>query len=479
MQTVGPFRVVEVIGTCDVGEVWSAVDAAGERVTVAVLTGAAAADQPWRDAFAATAYALSGAGDDGLPIVTADYTAVEPWVACADEPGPGAAQIFMALGMPVSPATPASAASPAALDQPTEQLPPQPHPPAETAPAETVVPAQAAAPAAETRASAETAPAAQAGTPGGQPSTSVSGPAAPEAPEEAATQPVAAKPTPNLDPPTQMLPPVEAAPAEPPRSPTSLELARRDAAWLREQEPVSGVPLSPYATGMLAARPPGRRMGLWLAVVAVVALALGVAGGALGSSIGGGGDKPVANPTPTENLDLGLPSAPPAQPGVEPPQGGGWPEGWPDFGSADDTRNMSNLSGLGFSFEVPEGWDCIQAARGSGYVHYTCGRLPEIGGDLIVRQCPKPCTDDRRIEMRTGEEAWGVRWTRSGPFTTWGETRQVNGAARYGLVYVGYWRSTPEDAIDRQLVFRMTSPLNQADQLRKVISSIREVTFTI
>ena len=118
----------------------------------------------------------------------------------------------------------------------------------------------------------------------------------------------------------------------------------------------------------------------------------------------------------------------------------------------------------------------------SGFVRYRCG-VPEgdgvsIGGDLIVRTCERPCTDSRRTQMRQLEEAWGLRWIRSGRFTTWAESSSVDDG-RYGLVYLSYWRSKPEDAIDRQLVLRMTAPPDQKDVLRKVANSVRDVTFTI
>jgi hypothetical protein len=80
--------------------------------------------------------------------------------------------------------------------------------------------------------------------------------------------------------------------------------------------------------------------------------------------------------------------------------------------------------------------------------------------------------------MRELEEAWGLPWIRSGAFTTWAQGNGVENG-RYGLVYLSYWRSTPEDAIDRQLVLRMTAPPGQEDVLRKVANSVREVTFTI
>jgi hypothetical protein len=253
--------------------------------------------------------------------------------------------------------------------------------------------------------------------------------------------------------------------------------------------PPAGHPWSPptsppYPPQVL--RPPAerRRPSRALVLVAVGALLLGLAGGAAGALLlrdGGGPTNAGGGPTAAP-VDPALPTSPPEQPGLEPPQGGGWPEEWPEFADADPVRPMTDLDGLGFSFEVPEGWDCTRTGRTSGFASYRCG-VPQgdgvsIGGDLVVRVCARPCTEDRRRDMRELEEAWGLRWIRSGQFTTWAEAQNVENG-RYGLIYLSYWRSRPEDAIDRQLVLRMTAPPGQEDVLRKVANSVREVTFTI
>ncbi|MFJ6198333.1 hypothetical protein [Micromonospora sp. NPDC092111] len=245
-------------------------------------------------------------------------------------------------------------------------------------------------------------------------------------------------------------------------------------------------PPSSYPPGPPPAAAPGRGRGLLrFALVALVALALGAVGGLL---VADGPDTdrtttgtPTATPSPS--VDLGLPTAPPRQPGVEPPIGGGWPAAAPTFTATDRTRDVTGLAGFGFSFRVPADWSCTEAGRTSGSVRYRCG-IPAadgltVGGDLVVRQCPRLCTDERRAELRRQEEAWGLQWIRSGEFTTWAETARVDGTPRYGLVYLSYWRSVPEDAVDRQLVLRMTAPLERADEVRKVAASIRDATFTI
>ncbi len=218
-----------------------------------------------------------------------------------------------------------------------------------------------------------------------------------------------------------------------------------------------------------------------LVVATVVALLIGGAAGiVIGANVHHGTPAAGPTPTPTPSLDLGLPTSPPVNPGVEPPISGGWPGNFARFRAADPTKTLASTStGLGFDFEVPQGWDCTKQGKGSGYLKYTCGVGTTIGGDLIVRDCPSVCNADRRTAMRRVEEAWGLTWIRSGPFTTWAETTKVNGEARYGLVYIGYWRSVPEGPLDRQLVFRMTSAENQADELREVVNSIRDVTFTL
>jgi hypothetical protein len=257
---------------------------------------------------------------------------------------------------------------------------------------------------------------------------------------------------------------------------------------------VSGLPVSgdfgyPQRSRIFGDQPPAkpRRNGLLLGVVALVALLAG-AGGAVGiMALTDDGDPPAPAPssapaqlTPVQLL---LPAAPPTAPGVEPPQGGGWPSGWPGFTSAESTKPMNGLEGVGFDFRVPPSWSCTKTQQAEAAVRYRCGvgagATPTSGGELTVRNCATPCTEEYRTTLRKQEEAWGLRWTRSGPFTVWAETTQINGKRVYGLVYVAFWRSAPEGAIDRQLVLRMTTPLATSDDLKKVANSIRDRTFTL
>ncbi|MDT5028468.1 MAG: hypothetical protein QOE61_4894 [Micromonosporaceae bacterium] len=496
MHTVGPYRLVETLGACEVGEVCSAVDAAGQRFTLAILSASAAGDQRWRDAFAATAYALSHALDDALPVTGADFAADAPWVACADEPGLGAAQVFLALGLQYrpaaaapaeptpSPATPEPTTPEAALTQPAPaQAVPAQAVPAQAAPAQAAPawegPTQAAPiQAVPVRAAPVQAVPAQQMQAHAMPVQAVPAQAVPA--QAVPAQAVPAQAVPAQAVPVQAVPaqavPVQAVPAQavPVRAAPIVMRAEEPAAARSNTVPPNVVP----PERMPSQR--HQRVGPWLVAVAMAGLVVGVTAGVIvGYRWQGVGPAVAATASPGEPVDLGLPTAPPAKPGVEPPQRGGWPAQWPKFSSTDRTRSMRDLAGVGFAFQVPEKWDCVQRALTSGYALYTCGDGSEIRGDLIVRRCPQPCNDDRRTAMRRSEEAWNLNWIRTGVFATWAESGQVDGTARYGLIYLGYWRSVPEDGLDRQVVFRMTSPVDRADELRKVANSIRDVTFTL
>jgi hypothetical protein len=199
-----------------------------------------------------------------------------------------------------------------------------------------------------------------------------------------------------------------------------------------------------------------------------------------------GGTPERTSPTtaaPLTPADLLLPEAAPTAPGAEPPVGGGWPSGWPTFTAAESTKPMNGLDGIGFDFRVPPAWNCTKAEQSAAAVHYRCGvgsgATLTSGGDLIVRTCEPVCDEHKRTALRQREEAWGVRWMRSGPFTTWAQATRIDGKPVYGLVYVAFWRSTPEGGIDRELVLRMTAPLATSDELKKVANSVRDRTFTL
>lgn len=106
MQPDRPYQMIEVLGSCQVGTVWSAVDVQGRALTVAILSATAGADQRWREAFAAAANALGQPQSGGPHFLYADFTAATPWVACAVDGGSGAERVFLALGQEYQPVPP-------------------------------------------------------------------------------------------------------------------------------------------------------------------------------------------------------------------------------------------------------------------------------------------------------------------------------------------------------------------------------------
>jgi hypothetical protein len=183
--------------------------------------------------------------------------------------------------------------------------------------------------------------------------------------------------------------------------------------------------------------------------------------------------------TPPDSVPTGGTRAQPVTtgPGIEPPAEGQWPNGWARFQGSDDKKRLDGLSGLGFAFDVPTGWDC-RSVGDSATVRYECGSglgtADEIGGEVIVRTCAENlCTGDRRIAMRKLEEAWGQQWYRAGNVFCWTETTAFEGPAHYGLVFVGYWRSVKDGVLDRQIVVRMIAPADKAAEIQKVANSVR------
>ena len=249
--------------------------------------------------------------------------------------------------------------------------------------------------------------------------------------------------------------------------------------------PVSGVPRQysggPYAATLGAdPEPRKRRTGLWIGIAALVLVLVGGGGAALAYGLNHK-DTPsrtLASASPTPSAKKNTTPAPTAsQPGVEPPKDGSWPAKWPQFAQGDDSKRMSKLEGVFFNFSVPKSWECSLADQSDGYVRYSCGTAPgdaQVGGELVVRKCPYPCDADRRVEWRKREEAWGLQWVRAGSFVTWAESSKVGGADRYGFIMVAYARSSPDQAIDRQIVLRLTAPPDHADEVRRVANSIHD-----
>ncbi|WP_345070601.1 hypothetical protein [Phytohabitans flavus] len=238
--------------------------------------------------------------------------------------------------------------------------------------------------------------------------------------------------------------------------------------------PQGPAPYDPYAP-VAPPQPRRSRSGLWIGI-AVAVLVL-IAGGGGVYAWQASGDTPTTPEGTNAATEAPLPTATPLRPGIEPPQDGNWDTKWPRFIDPPDKVREVNPDGVGFKFLVPRDWDCQLSGSGQGFVKYNCGPTPggsvEIGGELVVRECPDPCDDARRLAMRKAEEAWGLRWKRGSRLSSYAEANDIDGEARYGLVIVAYSRSAPDSAVNRQIVFRMTAPVEQADVIRKISRSVR------
>ncbi|GAA0811158.1 hypothetical protein [Spirilliplanes yamanashiensis] len=115
MQSVGPYRVVRALGSCQVGTVWWATDELGRGLTVATLDPRVAVDPQWRDGFASTAAAMAGPEGGSIPYHAADFAAPAPWVAYVPSAGPGAEGVFRRLGMDYQPVSGDPAAEPSSF----------------------------------------------------------------------------------------------------------------------------------------------------------------------------------------------------------------------------------------------------------------------------------------------------------------------------------------------------------------------------
>jgi hypothetical protein len=212
-------------------------------------------------------------------------------------------------------------------------------------------------------------------------------------------------------------------------------------------------------------------------IIGLVVIVLLGGGGYVGwRALGNEKEEPQTLPTATSAAPL--PTVSPLQPGLEPPRIGDWPA-WPVY-AKDAPVATHDFAGLGFKVTLPANWECAPGGQAEGFAKYNCGAKPsvgvEIGGEVIVRDCPQPCDEQRQVAMRKAEEAWGLQWRFAGEYAVLAETVKLEGGTRYGLVIVAFWRSTPEGAIDRQLVFRMTSPTGWLNDLRRVANSIRDQT---
>ncbi|MEE3919907.1 hypothetical protein V2I01_21330 [Micromonospora sp. BRA006-A] len=87
-----------MLGECQVGRAWAALDGQDRALTVAVLDGAAAGDQRWREAFTNAANVLAQT-PGGHRYVNSDFAAGQPWVAYPSDEDGAAERLFRSLGM--------------------------------------------------------------------------------------------------------------------------------------------------------------------------------------------------------------------------------------------------------------------------------------------------------------------------------------------------------------------------------------------
>ncbi|GAA3775186.1 hypothetical protein GCM10022225_73820 [Plantactinospora mayteni] len=491
MQPVGPYQFIEAVSLCQVGSVWSAIDGQGNSYTVAVLDAAVAGDQRWRDAFVGTAQALAQPGSGGPRYVHAEFAAAAPWVAYAASEAGGGERLFAALGMECRPAqeglgdgesptmkTATGATtngSPAPDDDelasPTTRLAPGVPPPN---------PWQAGPPQpTPVNATPTSAPPHQSSAPPFQSSAPPHQTSAP--PDQSSAPPFqsSAPPYQNSAPPYQISVPPDSisGPPQPlPEMPQAAQPYPSD-----PSANASGYdPLYSPVRHIVPSEPKPRRNRLWIGIAALVVLVL-VGGGTI-IALAVSGDDPAAPPTaapqsvsPTPSA-VAIPTAPPVAPGKEPPKEVRWPADWPKFDPTFPFHTVE-LEGLDFPLKAPQAWQCTPAGQAEGYAKYNCGvppgSGPEIGGELVVRSCT-PCDGDTRFRMRRAEEAWGLQWNRAGGAALYAESFQLEGNPdrRYGLVLIGYYRTGT--SIDRQVVLRMTSPVDGAGQIRRVANYLRD-----
>ncbi|MFG3701480.1 hypothetical protein ACGF5C_26735 [Micromonospora sp. NPDC047620] len=444
MQPGGPYRFTHVLGGSPVGKAWAAIDEQGRFVTVAVLDANVAAVSGWREAFVGMTNSLAQAADP-LPYAYADFSAAAPWVAYSAEVGPGAEKLFRALGVEYTPA-PGAASPVSAPPQPVSGVP-QPV---------SGVPHQVS------------------GVP--QPVSGV-----PHVPWAVQVNPVSGQPVSGSP------APVSATPASPAASQGVPAPAAGATALMPVVQPRPSAevppndPFAPQDRRITPSAPRRRRTGLLVGIAALVLVVLAGAGGVFLWSGSDDQEAPpvVASPSGTAGPPA-LPTSPPQSPGIEPPKGGKWPTQWPKFTERDNVRTLTGLEGLSFPVKVPMDWQCTVAGSADGFVKYNCGMSAAdgstIGGELIVRTCPQPCDEQRQTTMRQAEEAWGARWTRVGQHATYAEALiETDGEQRHGLVVVAYFRSGADGLTDRQLVLRMTAPVQEAQQLRRVATYLRDV----
>jgi hypothetical protein len=447
-----PYQLTHPLGSSPVGTVWAAVDGQGGALSIAVLDVAAAADPHWRNAFATAAASFGQLRSD----LHSDLTDAAPWVACPLDGGPTTDRVFMMMGVEYFPShsaasgpAPGPDAAPITWpDEPTDAWPETPR-------------------SLDDKTFAPISPSFLAG----RPEPAVTGPAVtgPIATGPIATGPIGTGPIGTG--------PVATGPA--------------DASVIGAPGPVWDAP-SPFAMPStpgpsvpqpLPQVPPRRRhTALLVGVAALVVVILAGGAGIFVWQAQGNSPKPQASATRAASSPIAAPApqASPRQPGVEPPKSGAWPGKWQRFKDTDAVRTYAHLDGLDFMVKVPLTWQCVLGDRAAGFTRYNCGAPAgsgqQVGGEIIERTCAAPCDDERMTQMRKSEEAWGLQWSHGGRYSVYAESLAlpIDGGTRYALVAVGYFRAGTDGELDRQIVFRMTSPNKDLASVRDVLDFLRD-----
>ncbi|SCL59393.1 trypsin-like peptidase domain-containing protein [Micromonospora chersina] len=303
MQPVGPYRLTEVMGVCQVGKAWWAVDGQDRLVTIAVLDPAVAQDPAWRQAFSGMAETLAAPGGSGRPYLSADFAAKAPWAAYIADGGPGAEHLFFALGQEIRSEQAVEDSTVAMLQVPTEQQPqlapwalqgdPRQAQQVSSPPQQTPVPAQ------QTPLPAQQTP---------LPAQQVSAP----------PQQVSAPPQQVSAPPQQVSAPPQQAPVPQQVSAPPVS-APPQPAYPHTAQPVSAPPGDPFSSPVRRIQPspprPPRQNGLWAALAALLLVAVVAGGVGVWGVAGDGSDEPATTPTATSSA---FPSAAPVNPGLKP-----------------------------------------------------------------------------------------------------------------------------------------------------------------